>query len=178
MPGLTVRVVTQDIKKLETEALVVGFHEDVRPLKHLAGELDWLLCGSLSRIIINHNLKGRIGDAALLTTRGKIPARKIFLVGLGPAADRSPASLSNASAAVAGDVLKAGVHQAALEYFWPPDIPLETGVPAFCSGISRALGESDLDIAVISPPGPAHDKIVQLIHAFVERTPSARTLQS
>ena len=83
MPGLTVNVLLQDIKKLETEALIVGFFEDVRPLKHLAGELDWLLCGSLSNLIIKHKLQGALGDVALLTSQGKMPAQKIFMVGLG-----------------------------------------------------------------------------------------------
>ena len=32
MPGLTVNVLLQDIKKLETDAVIVGFFEDVRPL--------------------------------------------------------------------------------------------------------------------------------------------------
>lgn len=152
---MTVRVAQQDFKKLETEALVVGFHENVRPLKSLAGALDWLLCGSLSRLIIKRKLRGRVGDAALLTPRGKIPARKIFLVGLGPVEDRSPASLSALAAAVIETVLKAGVRQAALEYFAATDIPLETGVPAFCSGIAKAVGGRDLDIVILLPPGAA-----------------------
>jgi hypothetical protein len=170
MPGLTVRVVQQDIKKLETEALIVGFHENVRPLKNLAGEVDWLLCGSLSRLIINRKLQGRIGDAALLTSQGKIPARKIFLVGLGPAEDRSPASVSDISAAVVEAVLKAGVRQAALQYLAASDMPLETGVPAFCSGISRSLRGRDIDIVILSPSGADHEKIVQLVNTCAART--------
>ena len=167
---MTVKVAQQDFKKLETEALVVGFHENVRPLKRLAGALDWLLCGSLSRLIIKSKLRGRIGDAALLTPRGKIPARKIFLVGLGPVEDRSPASLSSLAAAVIETVLKAGVRQAALEYFAAADIPLETGVPAFCSGIARAVGGRDLDIVILLPPGAAPETIAHLVNACAAGT--------
>ena len=50
MPGLTVKVVLQDVTRVESEAVVVGFFEDVRPLKGLAGQLDWVLCGSLSNL--------------------------------------------------------------------------------------------------------------------------------
>jgi hypothetical protein len=170
MPGLTVRVVHENMRHLETEALVVGFHEDVRPLRNMAGELDWLLCGALSRLILHHNLQGRIGDAALLTSRGKIPAHKIFLVGLGPAHDRSPEALSDIAATVAASVLKAGVRQAAFEFFAAPGTPLETGVPALCSGINRALRGRDLDIVVLWPPGPAYDKISQLMNTCMQRT--------
>ena len=45
MPGLTVKVILQEINKIESEALVVGFR-GVRPLKGIAGQLDWLLCGA------------------------------------------------------------------------------------------------------------------------------------
>jgi hypothetical protein len=176
MAGLTLRVARQDIKNFDTEALVVGFHENVRPLKRLAGALDWLLCGSLSRLIISRKLRGRVGDAALLTSRGKIPARKIFLVGLGPVEDRSSASLSNIAASVIETVLKAGVRQATLEYFVASDIPVETGVPALCSGITRAIGERDLDIVILLPPGAALEKISYLVStcaAGTAATPAA-----
>ncbi len=81
---MTVKVLLQDIKKLETEALIFGFYENVRPLRDLAGQLDWLLCGSLSHLIINQKLRGSLGEVALVTSRGKVPASKLFMVGLGP----------------------------------------------------------------------------------------------
>jgi hypothetical protein len=58
MPGVTMKVILQDIKKLATEALIVGFYEDVRPLKGVAGELDWLLCGSLSSLVLSKKIRG------------------------------------------------------------------------------------------------------------------------
>ncbi|MDA8422897.1 MAG: hypothetical protein M0Z89_06150, partial [Nitrospiraceae bacterium] len=84
MPGLTVRVIIEDIKNVETEALVVGFFQDIRPLKGFVGQLDWLLCSALSGLLLKNKLHGSLGDVALLTSRGKVPAQKIFLVGLGP----------------------------------------------------------------------------------------------
>ena len=86
MSSVTVTVILQDIKKLATEALIVGFYEDVRPLKGVAGELDWLLCGALSSLVLTKKLRGSFGDVALVTSQGKVPAQKIFLVGLGPRA--------------------------------------------------------------------------------------------
>ena len=86
MASVTVKVILQDIKKLVTEALIVGFYEDVRPLKGAAGELDWLLCGALSSLLIAKKIRGSLGDVALVTSQGKVPAQKIFLVGLGPRA--------------------------------------------------------------------------------------------
>jgi Cytosol aminopeptidase family, N-terminal domain len=97
MPGVTVKVIIQDIKKLATEALIVGFHEDVRPLKGFAGELDWLLCGALSSLVLAKKLSGSLGDVALVTSQGKVPAQKIFLVGLGSRAGSTLATLKSAA---------------------------------------------------------------------------------
>ena len=65
MSSVTVKVILQDIKRLATEALIVGFYEDVRPLKGVAGELDWLLCGALSSLVLTEKLRGSLGDVAL-----------------------------------------------------------------------------------------------------------------
>ena len=111
-----VKVILQDIKKLETGALIVGFFEDVRPLKGLAGELDWLLCSSLSSLIIKNKLRGALGELALLTSRGKVPASKIFMLGLGPRGSVSPETLQEAARSAAAAAVGAGVTSAALEY--------------------------------------------------------------
>src|SRR5919109_1227653 len=108
MPGLTVKVLLRDITKVESDAVVVGFFEDVRPLKGLAGRLDWLLCGSLSRLLIENRLRGSLGDVALLTARGKIPAQKIFMVGLGPRSGFSLPALKSAARTAAASVERAG----------------------------------------------------------------------
>ena len=71
MSSVTVKVILQDLKKLATEALIVGFYEDVRPLKGVAGELDWLLCGALSALVLTKKLRGSLGDVALVTSQGK-----------------------------------------------------------------------------------------------------------
>ena len=91
------KVLLQDIKKLETEAIIVGFFEDVRPLKGVAGELDWLLCGALSNLIIQNKLRGLLGDIALLTSQGKLPTQKIFMIGLGRKVDLKPSIIQSAA---------------------------------------------------------------------------------
>ena len=71
MPGLTVRVILEDIKKVETEALVVGFFQDVRPLKGFAGQLDWLLCGALSGLLLKNKLQRFARRRGLAHVTGK-----------------------------------------------------------------------------------------------------------
>ncbi len=76
MTGVTVKVIFQDIRKIESDAIVVGCFEDVRPLKGFAGQLDWLLCGSLSRLLLTGRIRGSLGDVALFTSRGRSRHRR------------------------------------------------------------------------------------------------------
>jgi hypothetical protein len=164
MPGLTVTVLLQDIKKLETDALIVGFYENVRPLKGLAGDLDWLLCGSLSTLIIENKLRGTLGDVALLTPRGKVPAKKIFMVGLGPQEKLSPSSLRSAVRTAVSSALGAGVNSAAIEYFQSSTLPYETGVRALQAGLSEGAGGRGIDVALLAPDASAYEKISSLVN--------------
>jgi Cytosol aminopeptidase family, N-terminal domain len=150
MPGVTVKVMLQDIKKLETEALVVGFYQDIRPLKGLAGELDWLLCGALSRLILEKKMTGALGEMALLTSQGKVPVQKIFMIGLGPRAEFSLTNLQRAAHDAAASVAGAGVGNAALECFQPPDLGADRCVAALRQGLTEGAGGRSLDIALLA----------------------------
>ena len=97
MSVVTVKVILKDIKELATEALIVGFYEDVRPLKGVAGKLDWLFCGTLSSLILSNKIRGSLGDVALVTSQGKVAVQKIFLVGLGPRAGMDQTALRSAA---------------------------------------------------------------------------------
>ncbi len=152
---MPLKVLMHDIRKLETDAVVVGFHEDVRPLKGAAGALDWLLCGSLSQLIIQHKVRGALGDVALLTSKGKIPASKIFLVGLGPRAELSPAALRTAARTAAASVVNAGAASAGLDLVPQGGFPGEDAFDAFREGLAEGTGTHACDITVIAPDAEA-----------------------
>jgi Cytosol aminopeptidase family, N-terminal domain len=161
---LTVTVLLQDIMKLETGALVVGFFEDVRPLKGLAGELDWLLCGSLSRLILNNKLRGTLGDVALLTSQGKLPTQKIFMVGLGPKATFTSSAARSAAVAAAATVLGTGVTKAAMEFFPVSDASFESSVSVLREGLSQGAGGRGFDVSLLAPDAAAYEKIARLVN--------------
>ncbi len=150
MDGITVQVILQDIKKVHAEAIVVGFFQDVRPLKGPAGQLDWVLCGALSNLLIKNKLRGAIGDVALLTSRGKVPSQKIFFVGLGTKAGFSAASLRAAVKTATACVLGAGVTNAAMEYFQTQGVPGEASIPAFREGLVEGAGGRNLTLSLIA----------------------------
>ncbi len=169
MSGVTMQVILKDIKKLATEALIVGFYEDVRPLKGVAGELDWLLCGSLSALILTKKLRGSLGDVALVTSQGKVPVQKIFMVGLGPRNGTTPATLRSAARNAATTAVGAGVRSAAIEYFPSPDMPHDAGVSALYQGLNEGAGGRSFDVLLLASDAAAYEQISRSL-----KEPSAR----
>lgn len=162
MSGITVKVLLQDVRKLETEALIVGFHEDVRPLRNLAGELDWLLCGSLSDLIIKHKVRGSSGDVALLPSQGKIPARKIFLVGLGSKETMSSDAISSLARTLTSMVIKTGVRNAAMECIPISGMSYEVSIPPLLRGMSEGAGGASFNLTLLAPDSAAYVKISRM----------------
>jgi hypothetical protein len=145
--------------------LCVGFFEDVRPLKGLAGELDWLLCSSLSSLIIKHKLRGMLGELALLTSRNKVPASKIFMLGLGPRGSVSLETVQKAAHAAAAAAVGAGVTTAALEYFTAPELTTKAVVGALQQGVADGSRGRVLEISLLAPDAASFEKLSRLLTA-------------
>jgi hypothetical protein len=64
------------------DVLVTGFFEDVRPPQGMAGQVDWLAGGTLSRLIVHHHVSGRLGETALLSVP-TFSTPRVLCVGLG-----------------------------------------------------------------------------------------------
>lgn len=82
-PLLQIKVMTERVTKVHAEILVLGIFQDVRPLKGLAGEVDWIYNGIISHLILREKIFGRVGEATLLATQRKLPTPKILIMGLG-----------------------------------------------------------------------------------------------
>lgn len=65
------------------ESACLFVFQDERPLRGLAGYLDWRLCGGLSRILLEGRFTGVEGDALLFPTWGCVPPGRIFCFGAG-----------------------------------------------------------------------------------------------
>ncbi|MBL93144.1 MAG: hypothetical protein CMH56_15190 [Myxococcales bacterium] len=72
------------LDRLQADTLMVGIHQDVRPLKGAAGFIDWRLCGEISNLLRNQSFHGEPGEVLLISGRGRLPAIRIFLMGWGP----------------------------------------------------------------------------------------------
>ncbi|HEY3452223.1 MAG TPA: M17 family peptidase N-terminal domain-containing protein [Myxococcales bacterium] len=65
------------------EAACLFVFEDERPLRGLAGFVDWRLCGALSRILTEGKFVGAPGDALLFPVWGRLGPAKLFCFGAG-----------------------------------------------------------------------------------------------
>ncbi len=97
--------------ELLVDAFVVFVAEDERPLVGLAGLLDWRLAGALTRLLEAEALTGRLTEALLTVTNGRLAAPRILAFGVGPLegaatcfAEVAPRAVSAIEAAGLGSV--------------------------------------------------------------------------
>lgn len=86
MSVLHLAPVREEIQRVRVELVVVGFFEDERPLRGMAGRIDWRLCGGLSRLIRASRITGAAGEALLTPGQGGVRAAWVLALGLGPRA--------------------------------------------------------------------------------------------
>ena len=99
-------VQTTAAKSLATDALVIGVTEG-KTLGPTSESLDKALSGHIAKTAKRHDFTGKKGEALTLDTLGAIPAKKIFLIGLGPAKKVSEDTIRRAAAVGARAVNRA-----------------------------------------------------------------------
>lgn len=72
----------KELDGLQVDALAL-FVGAERPLRGLPGFADWRLCGALSRVIRAGHFEGKLGEALLLPSSGRLPAPRVFCFGVG-----------------------------------------------------------------------------------------------
>jgi hypothetical protein len=73
-----------ELERCPDELVAAGVFEDERPLKGLAGLVDWRLCGRLSALYLGGFASGALGERVLRPTGGRLPQPAVLLMGLGP----------------------------------------------------------------------------------------------
>ncbi len=155
----------QNISKVVADAAVVGWYADVRPLRGGAGTLDWLLCGALTRLIVNKHVRGTLGETALLTTAGKIPAAKLFLVGLGPRSEATQERLRQAAEATAAALAGAGVAKAAIDLLPDQDHQSDDCRRAVIEGLRSGTHYGATEILLVAPDDATVQRMNRLARA-------------
>jgi hypothetical protein len=74
------------IDEASAELIACAIFADERPMRGLAGLLDWRLGARLSALAKSDFLRGDEGEVVLVPGRPKLPFEKVLLLGLGPRA--------------------------------------------------------------------------------------------
>jgi hypothetical protein len=83
---LRIELASTPIEAVDAELAVVAFFELEAPVAGSAGRVDWRLCGALSRLALQGDLRGARGEATLVPSGGGIAAPLVLILGLGPRA--------------------------------------------------------------------------------------------
>lgn len=75
-----------------SRVFVCSIYEDQRPLKGIAGALDWRLKGFLSRFVLGGRISGTRNEFVYVPVRHREAMRHLLLVGLGSSSDSQSAS--------------------------------------------------------------------------------------
>jgi hypothetical protein len=133
------------------DALCVVLTEDDRPLTGAAGYLDWRMCGSLSRVLLQGFFKGDRGDQLLMPTSGGVSAIKLFAVGAGSSKSLDESTLGLLLENAAQMLKKAGVSTVALalprcslEDATKADVVKKRFAPMFAPGVTQVFAEKSL----------------------------------
>src|SRR5262249_61623679 len=73
------------VDQAAAESLCLFVGKDERPLRGLAGLVDWRLLARLSRLLRGGQITGDTGEAVLTSPGARLGFRKMFLFGIGPA---------------------------------------------------------------------------------------------
>ena len=98
-----------DIDKVDTEAIVLLFFDDERPLRGAAGIMDWRMNGAISNLIMNNKIRGEKGESILLLPNKRIKGKKVLMMGLGDSSKFTESTLKKTSGEVMNKLLKIGV---------------------------------------------------------------------
>lgn len=99
----------------EVDSLCLFIAEDERPLRGAAGFLDWRLCGGLSRVLRQRFFTGTAGEQLLFPIDGRVPAQRVFVLGLGKSSRVSAEQLGKVFTQAARMLNKAAVSGVAME---------------------------------------------------------------
>src|SRR3954468_1424654 len=72
------------VDQAQAESLCLFVGEDERPLRGLAGLVDWRLAGGLSKFLKSGFVTGKSGDALLTMAGPRVALEKLFIFGVAP----------------------------------------------------------------------------------------------
>lgn len=72
------------LDRLQTGALVLYHREGDVPLPDVRGLVDWRLCGTLSRLVLQGRMTGAADETILMPVGHRLSCERLLVLGLGP----------------------------------------------------------------------------------------------
>lgn len=151
---MRVTVVAEPPARVCADVLVAGFFEDVRPPQGLAGQIDWLAGGALSRLIVHQRVSGRLAETALLSVP-TFSTPRVLCVGLGRSSTYSYLVLHQVAEGLRSVLAALHVKAAAVELFGVPTGGLDPVIIArtFVKAWHNGSKDTGIDLTFLVPKG-------------------------
>jgi leucyl aminopeptidase len=96
---MNVTVSGKPLASAAADAVVVGVYADDKKLREPAARVNTASGGALGEVLAAEKFQGKAGQVTHLHTNGRLPARRVVVVGLGKRADTTAETLRRAAAA-------------------------------------------------------------------------------
>src|SRR6266704_212543 len=124
---MEIQITHQAETKVACDALVVAVAAEKKAgqkaksvvLSEVAKTLDEALGGVISEMCANGEIKASLGELNTIHTLGKLAAKRVVIVGLGPRQALSTEALRRASAIATRHLQHTGAHEIAFALNWP-----------------------------------------------------------
>ena len=95
---MNVTVSGEPLASMAVDAIVVGVYADDKKLREPARRVNEASRGALSEVLDAEKFQGKVGHVTHLHTTGRLPARRVVVVGLGKRAETTAEALRRAAA--------------------------------------------------------------------------------
>jgi len=112
---MNVTVVGQGVGAVTADAIVIGVYADDKKLREPAARLDVASGGALADVLQAERFQGKVGHVTHLHTNGKLPSRRVVVVGLGRRSETTAEALRRAAAAGLRRARDLGARSVAIE---------------------------------------------------------------
>lgn len=159
---MRVTVIAEPPARVCADVLVTGFFEDVRPPQGMAGQVDWLANGGLSRLIVDQRVSGRLAETALLSVPTFSTPRVLF-VGLGRVSNYTYLVLHQVAEALRPVLGALQVKCAAIELMETQACGLDPVIAArtFLKAWYQGRSDDGIELAFVAPKGSQPQQIEQ-----------------
>jgi leucyl aminopeptidase len=94
---MEIKAIIGKIDQLKADAIIIGYFEGTDNLSGVIAAIDKTLDGTISQLISQKEIKGKLNEVTLIHSLNKLPATRVAVVGLGKRAELTKDKVRNAA---------------------------------------------------------------------------------